>query len=135
MVSKEERAVAEVMREVRGRRWTADDARRVLTAWRTSGLSAAEFGRRHDFDNQRLGWWKKRLASTPSPKPKRKSTVARARLVPAKLVVAAPEAAAHPWRSTSAVVVHFPGGVLVEADSTTVSPAWVAALLRELSRG
>lgn len=138
MVSKsEEGAAAAVMREVRGRRWTAEDARRILAAWRSSGLSAAEFGRRHGFDKQRIGWWKKQLASSPKPTRQRKRGGTRARLVPAKLVakpLSASGAALRPSPSTSGVVVHFPGGVVIEADSVTVSPAWVAALLRELSR-
>ncbi len=136
MASKSNESAAEVMRDVRGRRWRADDARRVLAAWRSSGLSAAEFGRRHEFDEQRLGWWRKRLASSPKPKRKRKRKVTRARLVPAKLVVAKPLASpgGAPRPPISGVVVHVPGGVVVEADSATVSPAWVAALLRELTR-
>lgn len=41
--------------------WSADHAGRVLHAWRRSGLSAAEFGRREGVAPQRLLRWQRRL--------------------------------------------------------------------------
>lgn len=45
----------------RSRRWSAEDAREVLTALDASGLSAGDFAAREGFDAQRLYWWRRRL--------------------------------------------------------------------------
>ena len=47
------------------RRWNETDARSVLAALESSGLSAAEFAYREGFDAQRLYWWRRRLANSP----------------------------------------------------------------------
>lgn len=44
--------------------WTLDDAREVLAAWKQSGLSVAEFSRRHEFDKHRLYAWRRKLSVT-----------------------------------------------------------------------
>lgn len=41
-------------RELVDRRWTEDDARRVVAAWRASGDSAYAFARDHGLNAQRL---------------------------------------------------------------------------------
>jgi hypothetical protein len=48
--------------ETRGRRWTPDEARRVLDDWRASGLSLAAYAQRRGIGYERLGRWKRRLA-------------------------------------------------------------------------
>ena len=48
--------------EGRGRRWTPDEARRVLDDWRASGLSLAAYAQRRGVGYERLGRWKRRLA-------------------------------------------------------------------------
>jgi transposase-like protein len=40
--------------------WSESEARAVLEAYETSGLSVAEFARRYGLGPQRLRWWKKR---------------------------------------------------------------------------
>lgn len=47
------------------RRWTEDDARVALDAWKRSGLGARAFAREHGVAEQRLYWWRDRLAATP----------------------------------------------------------------------
>lgn len=37
-------------------RWTAREARQVLSAWRASGLSMSAFARRHGLTVQRVAW-------------------------------------------------------------------------------
>ena len=43
-------------------RWSAKDAARVSSAWRLSGMSIAAFARSRGLKEQRLSWWKKRIA-------------------------------------------------------------------------
>jgi transposase len=42
--------------------WTEGEAQAVVEAYEASGLSVAEFARRHGLGPQRLRWWKKRGA-------------------------------------------------------------------------
>jgi transposase-like protein len=46
--------------------WREDDARRVVDAWRQSGLSMAEFAKLHGVHAKRLGRWAQRLQTSPS---------------------------------------------------------------------
>lgn len=41
--------------------WREVDARVVVDAWRQSGDSLAEFGRRHGVRSRRVAWWAARL--------------------------------------------------------------------------
>ncbi|QRK10889.1 transposase [Archangium violaceum] len=47
--------------------WSESEARAVLEAYEESGLSVAEFARRHGLGPQRLRWWKKRRREEASP--------------------------------------------------------------------
>ena len=47
--------------------WTEAEAQAVLEAYEASGLSVAEFARRHGLGPQRLRWWKKRRAEQKGP--------------------------------------------------------------------
>ncbi len=47
--------------------WTQAEAQAVLEACEASGLSVAEFARRHGLGAQRLRWWKKRRAEEAGP--------------------------------------------------------------------
>ena len=105
-------------RAVQKRRWSADDARRVLAAWGASGERLSPFARRHGLNPQRLTWWRDRLGeweTTPA--------ATGGSLVP---VVSGVTAGAP-------VRLHVPGGATVEIDSEAVPAAWVASLLRELA--
>ena len=97
--------------------WTEDDARSALEEWRRSGKSIAVFARDRGMSAPRLYWWRRRLSQAltkPSP----------ISLVPAAIVSA----------GTAATVIRLPNGLAVEIASTDVSPAWVAALVAELTR-
>ncbi|QRN99906.1 transposase [Archangium violaceum] len=48
--------------------WSESEARAVLEAYETSGLSVAEFARRYGLGPQRLRWWKKRRREEESSK-------------------------------------------------------------------
>ncbi|WP_257460869.1 IS66 family insertion sequence element accessory protein TnpA [Archangium lipolyticum] len=47
--------------------WSEAEAQVVLKAQEASGLSVAEFARRHGLGPQRLRWWKKRRAEEANP--------------------------------------------------------------------
>ena len=52
-------------------RWTPAEAHAVLDELDASGLSMAEFGRRHDLQPNRLQRWRKRLGRAPeTPEPR-----------------------------------------------------------------
>jgi transposase-like protein len=58
---------APVSRALRQARWSASDARLILDALTSSGLTIPEFAREHRVDAQRLYVWRRRLA-TPARK-------------------------------------------------------------------
>ena len=51
----------------RPRNLRAPEAARLLVAHERSGLSLAEFERRHDLSPNRLSWWRKRLGVLAAP--------------------------------------------------------------------
>lgn len=100
------------------KKWRADDARRVLAAWKDSGLSMSAFGHRHGFDAQRMAWWRGRVPTTAMT------------LVPVKVreVVA-------PVRNVAPVSLVIDEDVRIDvADPARVSPAWLAMVAGALSR-
>lgn len=95
--------------------WTEDDARHVLDEWRQSGQTIAAFARARRVSAPRLYWWRRRL--------RKAGAVERAMsLVPAKVVVTRPEAAA--------IVIRLPSGIAIEMANA--SPSLVAAIVSEL---
>ena len=53
---------AKLKRAAASNYWSEAEAQAVLEAYEASGLSVAEFARRHGLGAQRLRWWKKRRA-------------------------------------------------------------------------
>jgi hypothetical protein len=107
----------------RWRQWTAAEARRVLKAWRASGLPLATFARRRGLCAERVRWWRQRLGDGHDP------VEERLKLVPA-IVTGLPSSTA-----AAAVTVRAPGDVVVEiADVGAVSPTWVSALVSGIAR-
>lgn len=47
------------------KRRTAEEWRRIVTAWEESGVSAGEFARRRGFSANTLSWWRWRLRKEP----------------------------------------------------------------------
>ncbi len=95
------------------RQWKADEARRVVEAWRASGLPLATFARTCGVAPSRLQWWQRRLGDRDG------SGDAPLRLVPA-IVTGLPLAAA-----TAVVTLRVASDVVVEiADVAVVPAAW-----------
>jgi len=105
------------------KRWSKADGRAAVSAWRASGLSLAEFARQQGFDDQRLRWWRDLLEGRPRATPSVKRT---ATLVPVKVV----GLGARPAQGTVRILVD---DVAIEvSDCTSVSPAWIAALVKSV---
>ena len=99
-------------------RWSAVQARKVLAAWRASGLGQEAFEKREGLSSRRLRWWTNRLTESEGP-----------RLVP---VVVKNEPS--PPASCGQMLVHLPGGVTIEVtDAAMPSAQWVAAVARQLA--
>ena len=108
------------MRDLAGQRWGAADGRRVLAAWRQSGLSLNAFAQEHGFVAQRLGWWKKKIGDG--------SAVEIARFVP--VVVRGAERAT----PGAVVVLRSRAGVTVEVNDPGIVPVeWLIAVMNGLS--
>lgn len=102
------------------KQWRADDAGRVLVAWKSSGESMAGFAERHGLNAQRIAWWQKRLASTAS---------ATLTLVPVTVRAEAPP------RASAALSFVVGGNLRIDVtDASRVPPLWFAAVVDALSR-
>lgn len=104
------------------KQWTAEEARRALEAWRSSGLSLRVYARRSGVTTTRLRWWRKRLGDWAAA-----AASSEVQLVP---VIPTPVAAP---RGAGATVL-LPGRVVLELDVGCVPATWVAALVLELER-
>ncbi|HET9626575.1 MAG TPA: hypothetical protein VFP84_34670 [Kofleriaceae bacterium] len=93
----------------------------MLADWERSGETLEAFARGHGLVPQRLAWWKKRLcAARPEPR----SAVT---FIPAAVIDAVPAPTVTPG-----AVIRLSHGIAIEIEGA--SPAWVAALARELAR-
>ncbi|WP_052519005.1 IS66 family insertion sequence element accessory protein TnpA [Archangium violaceum] len=94
-----ERVDARLAKAAASNYWTEAEAQVVLETCEASGLSVAEFARRHGLGPQRLRWWKKRraeeaapalafvpvhVAAPPSPEAQRAAGAARMKVVLAR---------------------------------------------------
>jgi transposase-like protein len=108
------------LRDLKEKRWGAEEARRVLAAWRRSGLSMNAFAQEHGFVAQRLGWWKQKVGEGGAE---------LARFVP---VVVGPTTTSATASAT--VLLRSPRGTVVEVlDAQAVSPEWLSTLVNGLS--
>ena len=106
--------------------WTEAEARRVLAAWKASGLSAAAFARLRGLRARRLHWWKERLTESGDVARRDDATV---RFVPAVVRPAVLRATA------TAITVRVGEMAAMEIVDPKVVPAsWVAELMTELER-
>jgi hypothetical protein len=118
------RTAAAVVAALRGRRWNAEDAEKVLAAWRASGLPAQQFALEHGLDPQRLWWWQRRLREAPGEARRaRLEPATHARLVPAVITV--------PPRGEWSVTIRT-AEVVIDVDAERVSPEWIAILIERL---
>jgi hypothetical protein len=111
-------------------RWTADRAVRLLEEWKASGVSLARFARERGFNNQRLRWWKDRLAQSHDGRRLGREVPAAlkfAAMVPSSRNVGA-------WAVTNAAcVVIGAEEIRIEIhDMTSVSPTWLKEVVRAL---
>lgn len=111
---------APVSRALRHARWSEADARLVLDALASSGLSLPQFAREHALDPQRLYAWRRRIAPTRTRPRRDREPVAFVRLDPD---VAAPIAARYE--------IVLRGGELLRIEGVVHAPS-VAALLAVL---
>ena len=103
------------------KQWKPAQARKVLEAWRSSGLSLGAYAQRRGVTTKRLSWWRERLGES-EPR-------SEMRLVPAIVTSLAMPT------SGGAVTVRLPGDVTLEvSDVRLVPPDWVAAVAWKLSR-
>jgi len=108
-------------------RWTAKDAERVLSAWRMSGMSMSAFAKSRGLKEQRLSWWKKRIAEW-SPGALTASAERRPRFVPAVLGAAIPAMGSPPL-----VAIRLSDGTVVEIGETErVAAKWICELVAAL---
>ena len=107
------------------RRWTEEDARRILAEWEASGQTLSAFARTAGLVPQRLSWWRKRLADrTPEATPTTEETPVPA-FLPIEIVGGAVDA--------RAAMVITTGDLRLEVeDPGLVPPAWIAELVSEL---
>ena len=104
-----------------GRRWSSDEARTALAAWKTSGLTLTGFARKNGIKVQRLIWWRKRLGNDG-----RDCREVCARPAAPVSFIPAVFGGTRPGAMTS-IVVRLPGGVEVEACDAEYLPArWLA---------
>ena len=105
--------------ELKGQRWTEQEAREVLAAWKSSRLSMTAFARTHGLSGQRLSWWRKKLDDEKAP------AAEEFRFAPVVLTGVGTRPAA---------VVRV-GGVEVDVhDPDKVSVEWLVALTRAMER-
>ena len=95
-----------------GERWTAEDGRAAVSAWRRSGLTLREFAREHELGISKVSWWKHRLETE-------KRTFALAPMI------ATP--------STAVVTVRVAEVEIEVGDADRVSAQWLATLVAELA--
>ena len=105
-----ERAIAE------SRQWTIQEARRAVGACEGSGLTTAEFARRHGATAGRFQYWRRRLAVV--------GPAGEARLVPVRVVAAGQ---ARLVERESGRVVLLDGRTRVEMEGMPAE--WVAKLV------
>ena len=120
------RGIAQIGTELfDGRRWSEDEARRVIAAYAASGESVSGFATRHGIDSQRLYWWRRRLGDGVC-EPRGKATVS---LVPVTV-------REQPAACDGVAMVVSAEGVRIEVrevDATTAS--WVSMVVASLGPG
>ena len=101
---------------VESRQWTIQEARRAVDACEGSGLTRAEFARRHGATAGRYQYWRRRLAAMGS--------AGEGRLVPVRVVAAGQ---ARLVEREAGRVVLLDGSTRVEMEGMTAE--WVAKLV------
>jgi hypothetical protein len=127
-----ESSVAKTKREQpRGwRQWKPEEAKKHLAEWQGSGLALEKFAQQRGLSAKRLRWWRRRLGEWSPEKPKHE----RSALVPVVVTATVPPAVAKQSHA-AVVVVHVPGGAVVEVvEPQAVGAEWLAAVVGQLTR-
>ncbi len=107
-------------------RWTANEGRRALAAWRASGLCLSRFAQEHGLTAQRIDWWRRRLEESD-----RSPTRDDGALVP--VVVAGHHEVQR--MLGGAVTIELRGKMSIHVgEPSVVEPQWLAQLIGELNR-
>jgi len=94
-------------------RWTEDEGRRIVAAWRASGQSKASFCRANGITQNRLDYWCERTSEA--------NNTGATTLIPVRV---------REGDVRGAVVRVSGGGVSAEVyDASRVDPRWLAALI------
>jgi hypothetical protein len=106
--------------------WSAETAQRVLTTWRASRLSRAEFCAKHQLRSTRLSTWERQLGDWQS----------LAEVSPAEAMAHMVPAVVHTSSHGEAPLsLQLPSGLTIEVRAAErVSPEWLAALVTALGR-
>ena len=120
--------------KLRGRRpWTEDEARRVIEAWKASGVTVPAFARKVGLAVDRVYRWRERLGAAPAEPRARGTRRASPRVSALVPVVVRATPAAPPSDASAPVTVCTREGLRVEvAGLDAASAAWVATLVRSL---
>jgi transposase-like protein len=105
-------------------RWSEDDAREVIEAWRRSGQSVAAFARHHGLGAERVLWWRRRLGEW--------LTRTTAMVVADRPQAFIPAAVLTQGENARRVMIRGAGRLAIEIEDAPAS--WVAGLVRELTR-
>ena len=118
--------------QIRTRRWTEADARRVVEAWEGSGESGTGFGKRLGLVPQRLYWWRDRLRKIDR-KAARAQSKGMQPVMAALVPVAVRDADCTVQAGGTPIVVEADLGLVVKvSDVDATTAAWVAVLARVL---
>jgi len=105
-----------------GERWNEGDARAALSVWKASGESLSAFAQRYGLTEQRLYWWRTRIAETAVPK--RVSELLPVTVSSSMLSL-----------GTCAIAIMV-GDIRIEIDDPSrVTPSWLATLMSAMREG
>lgn len=107
--------------------WRVEDAKKMLSEWRASGLSVRAFSKKVGLGRNRLNWWRTRLGDWSAEDSPAESALKLVPLVPSEVV-------ASPARMRGGVTMRLPGGIELEFEDAQLSPEWLAALAHEVAR-
>jgi hypothetical protein len=127
----DKRTAVRALSELRGpRRWSEEEGRFVVDAWKASGESVPTFAQRAGLFPQRVYWWKERLGRGGDAAKSAPTTALTSTFVP--VTVRAETAAPLGMLGAAVTVVVSPELRIEVAELDATSAAWVATLVQSL---